>query len=130
MTAPLAGDRALDPDAQPRKGADDPLWPQRRRWRRLVDETLPLEAERRRMGPRERHWPVHLNHCFARIILDAVCEGPWRDTIPPPAWRNMDARTLARALALGEDLRRGRADLWALDAASLSMRGKRPKRRT
>ena len=54
---------------------------------------------------------------------------PWREVVPAPAWRNMDARTLARALALGEDIRSGRADLWALDAASLALRGRRPKAR-
>ena len=121
-------DRALDPDAPPRRGADDPLWPQRRRWRRLVDEALPIEAARRATVP-ARRWPVSDNHCFARIILDAVCGRPWREVLPAPAWRNMDARTLARALALGEDIRAGRADLWALDAASLRLRGRRPKAR-
>ena len=121
-------DRALDPQASPRRGADDPLWPQRRRWRRLVDETLPMEAARRAMVP-ARRWPVSENHCFARIILDAVCGCPWREVLPAPAWRNMDARTLALALALGEDIRAGRADLWALDARSLALRGRRPKDR-
>lgn len=122
-------DRALDPDAPPRRGTDDPLWPQRKRWRRLVDDTLPEAAARRAMRPRARPWPVRLNHCFARIILDNVCEGPWREAIAAPAWRNMDARTLARALALGQDILYGRADLWALDARSLALRGKPAKPR-
>ena len=122
-------DRALDPDATPRRGADDPLWPHRRRWRRIVDETLPAEAARRALRP-GRAWPVAHNHCFARIILDAVCGRPWREVVPAPAWRNMDAALLARALALGEDIRTGRADLWSLDAASLAMRGRRAKVRS
>ena len=41
----------------------------------------------------------------------------------------MDAPTLARALALGETILRGEADVWALDARSLRLRGRSEKAR-
>ena len=90
----------------------------RRRWRALVDERLP-EAARERAD-----WPVRLNHCFARILLDDACGRPWREVVEPPAWRNTPADTLGRAVATGEAVIAGRADLVALNRASLRMRGK------
>jgi hypothetical protein len=87
-------------------------------WRRLVGEILPAAASA------HPDWPVRLDHCFARIILDAVCGQPWREVLKPPAWRSMDATQLNAALALGEAIRTGRADLQALNLASLRVRGK------
>ena len=95
--------------------ADDAL---RRRWRELVDERLPAAARER------SDWPVRLNHCFARILLDDACGRPWRETVRPPAWRNTPIRTLARAVATGEAVLADDADLAALNRASLRMRGK------
>ena len=96
-------------------GGDDAL---RLRRRTLVDKRLP-EAARER-----RDWPVRLNHCFARILLDDACGGPWRESVSPPAWRNAPAGTLARAIEQGEAVLSGEADLVALNRASLRMRGK------
>ena len=90
----------------------------RRRWRDLVERRLP-EAARDRPG-----WPVSLDHCFARILLDGSCGRPWREVVRPPAWRNMPDRDLATAIRLGEDVLAGRADLAVLNEASLRMRGK------
>ena len=87
-------------------------------WRRLVGEDLPRAAQAR------PDWPVSLDHCFARIVLDAVCGRPWREIIPAPAWRRMDTDQLNRAIALAEDIRDGRADLGALNHRSLALRGK------
>ncbi len=90
----------------------------RARWRDLVERRLP-EAARGRPD-----WPVRLDHCFARILLDAACGRPWREAVKPPAWRTMPAADLARAVALGEDVLAGRADLDALNRRSLTLRGK------
>ncbi|HEV2558323.1 MAG TPA: GCN5-related N-acetyltransferase [Microvirga sp.] len=90
----------------------------RARWRDLVERRLP-EAARARGD-----WPVRLDHCFARILLDAACGRPWREAVKPPAWRTMPAPDLARAVALGEDVLAGRADLAALNRHSLALRGK------
>lgn len=89
------------------------------RWRDLVDRRLP-EAARGRSD-----WPVRLDHCFARILLDNACGGPWRDSVRPPAWANMPPERLGAAIELGEAVLDGRADLGLLNRRSLLWRGRR-----
>lgn len=89
----------------------------RARWKRLVMEEMPAEAG-------QRDWPVHLDHCFARILLDNACGKAWREVIQAPAWRNAPAPILARAVRLGEAVLADRADLHALNRQSLAYRGK------
>ncbi|EIZ86879.1 N-acetyltransferase GCN5 [Methylobacterium sp. GXF4] len=88
----------------------------RAHWRDLVARRLPEAA---RPG-----WPVHLDHCFARILLDNACGGPWRDSVAAPAHANMPADGLERAIELGEAVLDGRADLALLNHRSLAWRGK------
>ncbi|MEL6341417.1 MAG: GCN5-related N-acetyltransferase [Myxococcota bacterium] len=88
----------------------------RTRWRLLVDTQLPNAA-------RGRRWPVHRNHCFARILLDVACRRPWRERFSPPAWRTVSPDILTDAILLGESVLRGEADLHELNRASLAMRG-------
>lgn len=88
------------------------------RWLVLTRNTLPALA-------RERRWPIALDHCFQRVLLDNACEGRWTDTIARPAYRNAPDRLLERAIALGEKVVAGYGDLHALNACSLSWRGKR-----
>lgn len=92
-----------------------------------------LDLTRREMpsGARERDWPVHLDHCFQRILLDNAVGAAWRTRIEPPAYRNADDATLARAIELGERAIRAEVDLADLNARSLEWRGKRktPPRR-
>ena len=38
----------------------------------LTKETMPELAR-----TTHRHWPVRNDHCFQRIVLDAVCSGIW-----------------------------------------------------
>ncbi|GJE28614.1 hypothetical protein LKMONMHP_3487 [Methylobacterium organophilum] len=92
----------------------------RARWRDLVDRRLP-EAARTRPD-----WPVRLDHCFARILLDNACGAPWRESVAPPAWANMPEDRLTLALELGEAVLEGRADLRLLNDRSLAWRHKRP----
>lgn len=94
----------------------------RARWRDLVGRRLP-EAARAR-----RDWPVRLDHCFARILLDHACGGPWRESVAPPAHANLEPDRLAAAVTLGEAVLAGRADLAALNRRSLIWRGKAPPR--
>ncbi|MGF1552781.1 MAG: hypothetical protein ACFBWO_09800 [Paracoccaceae bacterium] len=91
----------------------------RRRWRDLVERRLP-EAARERP-----EWPVRLDHCFARVLLDHVHDRPWREAVRPPAWRHAEPERLARAIETGEAVLEGRADLAALNERSLRLRGKR-----
>lgn len=92
----------------------------REHWRDLVQRKLPQAAADR------PDWPVRFDHCFARILLDAACGRPWREVVAPPAWRNAPPDRLAQAIALGEAVLLGEADLAALNARSLTLRGKRP----
>ena len=93
----------------------------RTRWRDLVGRRLPEAAHA------AGDWPVQLDHCFARVLLDNACGRPWREVTSPPAWRLMPAPVLAEAMALGEAVLDGRADLAALDRRSLALRGKIPR---
>ncbi|MEM7690770.1 MAG: GCN5-related N-acetyltransferase [Pseudomonadota bacterium] len=88
-----------------------------RRWFALTRERLPALA-------RERDWPVSEDHCFMRILLDNACGGAWREFVKAPAYRHAPLEVLERAVALGEAVERGEADLWALNERSLVWRGK------
>lgn len=92
------------------------------RWLDLTRRALPEAA-------RGRDWPVRLDHCFQRILLDDACGCVWHEAIAKrPAYRHAPGEILARAVRRGEEVLSGDADLWALDAASLEWRGKAPKR--
>ncbi|WP_336487703.1 GNAT family N-acetyltransferase [Methylobacterium nigriterrae] len=97
----------------------DPAAEVRARWRDLVDRRLPAAA------PGRPGWPVRLDHCFARILLDNACGGPWRERVAAPAWANMPPARLSAAIELGEAVLAARADLDLLDRRSLHWRGKR-----
>ena len=103
----------------------------RSRWTTLYKQTLPQLA--RSSHPSQAHWPVHLDHCFARIILDAIIgnsastgtvSSPWTECIPSPAVQNMTAQQLQACIQLGEAIAAGSADLVKLDQQSLAARGK------
>lgn len=88
------------------------------RWLHLTRVLLPNAAE-------TRDWPVHLDHCFQRILLDNVFQGRWYDHVPRrPAYRYCDEAALVRAVELGEAVLAGAADLHQLDRRSLKWRGK------
>ncbi|ANU07663.1 GCN5-related N-acetyltransferase [Paraurantiacibacter namhicola] len=87
------------------------------RWFSLTRHELPDAAM-------TRDWPVHLDHCFQRILLDNACQGPWRDHIAPPAYRNASDDVLLEAIALGELVLDGQRDLAELNRKSLAWRGK------
>lgn len=87
------------------------------RWLDLTNRTLPAAAM--------PDWPVHLNHCFQRILLDNATGGVWYDAIAGrPAYAHASAAVLARAIALGEGVLTGEADLVELNARSLAWRGR------
>ena len=71
-----------------------------------------------------KHWPVSNDHCFQRIILDAVCGGVWYDYLPRPAYKNLNHDQAANAVKLCNDIISGDADLIVLNKQSLQWRGK------
>ncbi len=90
-----------------------------RRWLTLTRDALPAQAAHRR-------WPVSADHCFQRILLDHACGGRWYDHIAArPAYRHAPDAILNAAIALGEAVLAGSADLAALNDQSLRWRGKR-----
>lgn len=102
-------------------------------WTTLYRQTLPSLA--RAKSQNQAVWPVHLDHCFARIILDAVVgvsEGnnsdtqprPWAEKIPKPAVKHMSEKQLNQCIELGAAIAKGTVDLVELDQASLAVRGK------
>jgi len=105
------------PSAVDQRGGSDDEAVLRTRWRELVHVRLPAAAP-------GRCWPIHLDHCFARVMLDNACDRPWRESISPPAWRHAPASILAQAIELGEAVLDDRADLHALNRRSLRLRGK------
>jgi O-6-methylguanine DNA methyltransferase len=102
--------------------------PLRARWKHLYATHLPALARAR--DPVQRHWPVHLDHCFARIILDNAIgiDRPWNQVIGSPAVRTMTVEQLRCALELGERVARGEVDLGGLNEGSLGLRGKKGKK--
>jgi len=90
-----------------------------RRWLHLTREALPSAAA-------ARGWRVTEGHCFQRILLDVVCGGVWYDHVQGrPAYRHLDAERLGAAVALGEAVVSGDADLTGLNARSLVWRRER-----
>jgi hypothetical protein len=94
---------------------------------RQVIEQQWLDLTRTRLPERaiEARWPLRLDHCFQRILLDDACGGCWYEHIVGrPAYANAPDAVLAHAIATGEALLIGAADLIALNAQSLAWRGK------
>ena len=70
------------------------------------------------------HWPVRNDHCFQRIVLDAVCGGVWYDHLLRPAYKNLTRDQAANAVDLCNDIISGDSDLEVLNRQSLKWRGK------
>ena len=100
---------------------------QRIKWKCLYREILPALAKKR--DSVQSTWPVHLDHCFARIILDNAIgiDRPWPDAIKSPAVSNMSATQLETATQLAEDIATGVVNLATLNERSLHLRGKKRK---
>jgi O-6-methylguanine DNA methyltransferase len=104
--------------------AIEDIEPLRARWKHLYASHLPALALAR--DPAQSKWPVHLDHCFARIVLDNAIgiNKPWNQVIKSPAVRTMTVEQLKSALDLGERVASGEADLVRLNERSLGLRGK------
>lgn len=99
----------------------------RKQWNHLYRDRLPSLAKAKDAA--QPKWPVQLDHCFARIILDNAVgkDRPWNQVLKSPAYKHMSQGQLETAIALGEKLSKGEEDLVALDERSLSLRGKKSK---
>ncbi|KAK4979613.1 hypothetical protein LTR66_000246 [Elasticomyces elasticus] len=93
-------------------------------WKEMFQKQLPQAATSH--APAQAKWPVHVDHCFARIILDKTCgvDTPWMDKIKSPAYMNMSEEQLEASINLGKQILEGEVDLVELDNESLALRGK------
>ncbi len=85
------------------------------RWLELTRAVLPGMAK-------AQGWPIHLDHCFMRVCLDAALGAPWTATVERPAVRHMTDAQLAAALAVAEAVAADPERLPPLNAASLEGR--------
>lgn len=97
------------------------------RWKYLYAEYLPSLAKAK--DPAQAKWPVYLDHCFARIILDNAVgkDQPWTEVIKSPAVKNMTEQQFEAAIRLAERVAGGEENLVELDERSLELRGKKLK---
>lgn len=97
-------------------------------WSILYSEQLPRLAKARDRV--QSKWPVSLDHCFARIILDNAIgkDAPWTNRLPQPAIKNMSAAQLHAAIDLGHKIATGAANLDDLNKHSLELRGRKSSR--
>lgn len=88
------------------------------RWLELTRVTLPGMATKNR-------WPIHQDHCFQRVLLDAACDGRWYDRIEGrPAYKAASDMILTVAIRFGEGILHDPASLARLNRQSLTYRGK------
>lgn len=94
------------------------------RWRQIYATHLPSLAKAK--DPVQKKWPVYLDHCFARIVLDNAIgkDKPWTEILKQPAIRNMNEDQLKDAIELAEKIATGQVDLAELNEQSLLFRGK------
>lgn len=99
------------------------------RWNYLYKEYLPALAKAR--DESQPTWPVFLDHCFARIVLDNAVgvDKPWTEVLKSPAYKHMSEEQLGTAIELAEKIAQGGANLVELDEHSLQLRGKQSKKR-
>ena len=87
-------------------------------WLDLTRRALPAVAG-------ERGWPIRLDHCFMRVLLDHAYQDAWYEHVGKrPAYKHASDVALARAVEAGRAALSGEADLPAMNAASLRWRGK------
>ena len=104
--------------------ADDPRLTLLAEYHRLVRTELPAAA-------RQNRWPIRLDHCFARVLLDAIFNGCWYAYLDRRQGRSAESRLtadqLTRAVALARGmLALGHPEVTRLNAQSLAWRGKTP----
>ncbi|WP_435094764.1 hypothetical protein [Halorubrum sp. N11] len=85
---------------------------------RKVTEELPKRA---RQGD---SWPIRDDHCFARVVLDAVFQDAWYDHVDgSPAYKQLSAAELREAIAIADRmLASGAPAVSALNRQSLRWR--------
>lgn len=69
----------------------------REEYNEKVNETLP------NMAQDSDGWPIHLNHCFGRVVLDNTFEDEWYDHVDGrPAYENLSKKELHKAIDIAD----------------------------
>jgi hypothetical protein len=88
------------------------------RWK--VTDELP------RVAQASDGWPIHLDHCFGRVVLDNLFADEWYDHVDgSPAYEQLSQTQLEEAIAIADRmLEEGRPAVEELNDNSLRWRGK------
>jgi hypothetical protein len=90
----------------------------RSEYRRKVNEELPERARK------EGDWPIRLDHCFGRVVLDNLFGDEWYSHVDGrPAYRHLDVSELRQAIEIADGmLEDGRPAVKELNQNSLRWR--------
>ncbi len=85
-----------------------------------VNHTLPETAQN------SDGWPIHLDHCFGRVVLDNLFQDEWYDHVADrPAYQNLSKDQLEEAIRIADTmLEEGKPTVEELNQKSLEWRGK------
>ena len=97
---------------------DEDISELREEYDQTVNERLPERAQN------SDGWPIHLDHCFGRVVLDNLFEDEWYDHVDGrPAYENLSAEELKRAIEIADRmLTEGRPAVAELNERSLRWR--------
>ena len=120
--APTRSKRARSDASTPPPQSRDELVTE---YTRLAKDALPARAK-------EEKWPIRFDHCFMRVMLDCAFGKCWYECLDRKkgsAISQIGDADLAAAVAIGRRMEaEGRSAVDELDARSLRLRGKRPKK--
>ena len=87
---------------------------------RKVNEKLPAKAQS------SDGWPIHLDHCFGRVVLDNLFEDEWYSHVEGrPAYKHLSREELQQAIEIADQmLIQGRPAVTELNQNSLRWRDK------
>lgn len=88
-----------------------------------VTEALPERAAE------TEGWPIRLDHCFGRVVLDNLFEAEWYEHVDGrPAYEHLSAEQLRKAIDIADRmLEEGRPAVEQLNRQSLKWRGTGPR---
>ena len=92
----------------------------RETYRQRIHEELPRRAQH------SDGWPIQLDHCFARVVLDNLFEDEWYSHVDGrPAYENLSAQELGAAIEIADRiLEEGQSTVEELNENSLRWRDK------
>ena len=108
-----------------------PIHELQKRYLELVNKDLPERAkqyncEANSMAGTAVRYPVYLNHCFGRVLLDALFNDCWYHHLDQSktAYKQLSSAQLEQAINLGEAMLSSPSLVQSLNQKSLTYRGK------